>query len=392
MTEQQNNPRNYFLTLDSFRGICACIVAFSHFHANSFFNRSPILDRGDIYVDFFFVLSGFVIFANYGEKLQQGYSVGKFVWLRFWRLYPLHFAVLMAFIIPDLLQMVVHVDGAAAYAPFSAQNEGLNAIFANLFLVHALHILPEGLSFNGPSWSISVEFYTYIIMAFILTLFRKSYRILLSVLAISSAIALFYLKGELYAKTDFGILRCIYGFSCGIAAYLIYNYISSKFSSVKSCTWTMLEIVAITSIAIYIGLWSFGLGSMLAPLLFSALVVLFAFEGGKISQILKSKVFLLLGTLSYSIYMTHIFIAGKFFALPARLLENKLHYNLFTNIDGVKHFGTNIYYGTMIEIFYLLVVIFCSYISYKIIESPFRNWSKRALKKFEEKNKELKPI
>ena len=55
--------KQHYLTLDSFRGLCACIVALSHFNAVSILSNTPILDRGAVYVDFFFVLSGFFITA-----------------------------------------------------------------------------------------------------------------------------------------------------------------------------------------------------------------------------------------------------------------------------------------------------------------------------------------
>jgi len=151
--------KKYFTVLDSFRGICACIVALSHFNANSFINGSTLLDRGSPYVDFFFVLSGFIIFANYEDKLKQGTQIRDFIWLRLGRLYPLHFAVLLAFILVDVLQIVFDFGQSAVYAPFSAPGETPQAILAMLFLAHSLG-LTDILAFNGPSWSISVEFYT----------------------------------------------------------------------------------------------------------------------------------------------------------------------------------------------------------------------------------------
>ena len=130
-----------YVVLDSFRGICACIVAMSHFNANSIIYNSPLLDRGSIYVDFFFVLSGFVIFANYKERLQNGYSLVKFSFLRLGRLYPLHFAVMMAFISVDILQMIFNFGNTALYAPFSAPGESFGDIAAMLLLVHSLHTI-----------------------------------------------------------------------------------------------------------------------------------------------------------------------------------------------------------------------------------------------------------
>jgi peptidoglycan/LPS O-acetylase OafA/YrhL len=59
-----------FIALDSWRGIAACLVALFHLEAYSHLvyshlNAAPFLRNSWLFVDFFFVLSGFVIAANY---------------------------------------------------------------------------------------------------------------------------------------------------------------------------------------------------------------------------------------------------------------------------------------------------------------------------------------
>lgn len=370
--------REHFLTLDSFRGLCACIVALSHFNGNSIFLKSSLFDRGDIYVDFFFVLSGFVIFANYSDRLQSGYSIVKFTFLRFGRLWPLHFAVLMAFIGIDVLQYVVHIDGAALYAPFSAPGEGIKEIFANIFLVHSLHTI-DTLAFNGPSWSISTEFYTYILFAVLLCYTGRFYRIAIFVLAALSVTGLFFFHGELYAKLDYGFLRCVYGFGCGALTYEAYRFYEERISQrlQRKVLPHILEAALITGAIIYVGWFSYGTSSLAAPLLFSIIILLFAFESGFISRVLKLKPLIFIGTLSYSIYMIHIFISGKFFSLPIRLLENRLGWQISFEQEGIVYFGMDKISGTMLEILYLATVIGCSWISYKLIENPCRLLSRR---------------
>jgi peptidoglycan/LPS O-acetylase OafA/YrhL len=358
----------------------------SHFHANSMLDGSMLLDRGSIYVDFFFVLSGFVIFASYGERLKSGYGVSKFVFLRFGRLYPLHIAVFIAFILVDVSQLFIHIDGAALHEPFSGPGESIKAMVANVFLVHSMGIL-DRLSFNGPSWSISVEFYTYILFAFIITYTGRFSLYVVSLCALISVMMVFTHSDHLYAKLDYGFFRCVYGFSCGVLTWEIYKnwghqfqeFIKNKFKA------NILEFGCLVLAMIYIHSFSFDKLSFFAPIVFSAVVFLFAFEGGFLSDILKKKVFLFLGMLSYSIYMTHIFISGKLFALPVRMLESKYGWEITGDIGGVPHYGANIITGTAIELFYLLTVICCSYISFKLIEDPFRKLSKKFIKSRERK-------
>lgn len=373
--------KQHYLVLDSFRGICACIVALSHFNANSIINGSNLLDRGSIYVDFFFVLSGFVIFANYQDKLRSGYSIGKFILLRVGRIYPLHFCVLMAFVSFDFLQFFVHIDGAAINEPFSAPGESPRDIIAALFLIHSLNVT-ENLAFNGPSWSVSVEFYTYILFAFILAFAGKFYKIIIALAAIISAALLYFIYGELYAKLDYGFLRCVYGFACGSLTWMIYQSTYKNIRQVFQNKYfsNLIETSLLGIVVIYIWFFSFGTLSFAAPLMFSTLVYIFAFEEGRLSRFLKIKFLTFLGTLSYSIYMIHLFISGKLFALPVRLLENRMNWNLSVEVDGKILYGTNLFYGTLFEVFYLFVVIILSYISYKIIEDPCRAVTKKLAK------------
>jgi peptidoglycan/LPS O-acetylase OafA/YrhL len=73
-------------TLDAMRGIAAIIVVFDHLEIK--LDHSPT-NSAHPAVDFFFVLSGFVIAAAYRPKLKNGMSIGSFFEARLVRLYPL---------------------------------------------------------------------------------------------------------------------------------------------------------------------------------------------------------------------------------------------------------------------------------------------------------------
>src|SRR5258708_26387972 len=91
--------RHRFEVLDSWRGLSATLVALFHLQAHSHFYELSLLRHSYLFVDFFFVLSGFVITANYRTRLVSGFSFWHFMLLRFGRLYPLHFATFVAFIL-----------------------------------------------------------------------------------------------------------------------------------------------------------------------------------------------------------------------------------------------------------------------------------------------------
>ena len=86
-----------FQALDSWRGVCALLVAATHFHIDSHVYTNAFLRHAGLFVDFFFVLSGFVITHAYGRKLASPDNVREFVIRRFGRLWPLHAVMLLLF-------------------------------------------------------------------------------------------------------------------------------------------------------------------------------------------------------------------------------------------------------------------------------------------------------
>jgi peptidoglycan/LPS O-acetylase OafA/YrhL len=146
-----------FVVLDSWRGIAACLVALFHLDAYSHLYGVPFLRNSWLFVDFFFVLSGFVIAANYQQRLLDGFGAGRFLLLRLGRLYPLHFAMLALFIGFELLKVLKRVLIPAlvsvnSVVPFSAPQEAPNTIVANLLLVQSLHVF-DFLTWNVPARS-----------------------------------------------------------------------------------------------------------------------------------------------------------------------------------------------------------------------------------------------
>ena len=116
-----------FLALDAWRGICALFVAASHFPAPGFIHVSQLVQQAYRFVDFFFVLSGFVIAHAYRHSLEQGRAL-PFVIRRIGRLWPLHAATLGALVFMTLAGAVIGLHLQVAV---------YGAIIPNLSLTHA---------------------------------------------------------------------------------------------------------------------------------------------------------------------------------------------------------------------------------------------------------------
>src|SRR5947207_14296459 len=108
-----------FEALDSWRGIAACLVALYHLrlYSDSPLIALPLLQHSYLFVDFFFVLSGFVIAANYQQRLGEGFSMWRFALLRFGRVYPLHLALLAVCILLHLAHSASRLGSVSAFQP-----------------------------------------------------------------------------------------------------------------------------------------------------------------------------------------------------------------------------------------------------------------------------------
>jgi peptidoglycan/LPS O-acetylase OafA/YrhL len=155
----------YLTTLTPLRGIAALLVVV--FHSNLMLapfvdsTRTLFVDNGWLWVDFFFVLSGFVLSHAYGANFQKKVSWSdyrKYLLARFARVYPLHFLTLWA-AVAVILVIRSMADGLA---PFFQILFGLHTIPASLVLVQSLHLYGTA-PLNTPSWSLSTEWWVYMV-------------------------------------------------------------------------------------------------------------------------------------------------------------------------------------------------------------------------------------
>src|ERR1700743_2555768 len=96
-----------FRALDGWRGLCALLVAAHHIAAPGCLYWQPLIRNAWLFVDFFFVLSGFVIAHAYGDRLEKTPQIKDFVLRRIGRLWPLHVAVLLGFVALELAHLAL---------------------------------------------------------------------------------------------------------------------------------------------------------------------------------------------------------------------------------------------------------------------------------------------
>ena len=377
-----------FVVLDSWRGVAACLVALFHLDACSHFYDLPFLRNSWLFVDFFFVLSGFVIAANYQQRLLDGFGVGKFLVLRLGRLYPLHFTMLALFVAVELLKALRRAVVPAAVwslnpvAPFSTPQQAPDTILANLLLVQSLHLF-DFLTWNLPSWSISTEFYTYVLFAACVVALRGRAWVAIAVALTAGPILIAVLSdGNMATVYDWGMIRCVYGFAAGAMAWRVYR---SGDGLRRWLSGSIAELVALVLVVVFVSTAGASILSIAAPYLFALVVLVFAFEGGKASAVLKLRPLVFLGTVSYSVYMTHAFVERSWRDL-AYALQNHWHIGVFARrtVDGreITLFGVQPWQGDLAYAVYLAMVVAVSWFTYRWIEEPGREWvRKRVLRR-----------
>jgi peptidoglycan/LPS O-acetylase OafA/YrhL len=370
--KQQSAQR--FEALDSWRGVCALLVALFHFPLAGPIGENAFVRGSFLFVDFFFVLSGFVIAHACTEKAGTGQGLAKFMVTRIGRLFPLHASMLAAFVGFELLRLAVP-QLAGGEPPFSGAFS-LDTLPANFVLLHGLGIHGH-LSWNAPSWSISTELFAYIFFGLAVLLLGKRSLALFSLAAVAGPLILFkYSPDFMDATYDFGLVRCLCGFSAGVLTQaLLDGRIDSGPKTREALwTWTLAEFAVIGAVVLFVSTAALNAGGLLAPLMFAFAVALFAHEGGYVSRLMKTKPLLLLGTISYSIYLTHIFVQSRMMN-AAKILDRSF-------VDGIlaaSKDGASYSQAVAIPAILLMtaLTILASFVTYRLIEAPGRDFFKR---------------
>lgn len=299
------------LPLTSIRGIAAWWVVLFHLR----FLLQPwiptpvfaLLGRGNLAVDLFFVLSGFVIALNYGGRPGRDWaSLRDFLFRRFARVYPLHLLMLLAF---------------AAYAGAAVTFGGtlLEAQDPGYFLSSLLLIQNWGfydvLRWNVPAWSISAEFFAYLLFPALIGIAaprrRATWVLVVSVLLLGLAIqaAFWWLRLPYpWAVTQTGLLRCVVQFTMGVLLCELYRRGQGASRPAPALLLT----------AALLGAAYAAFEAPVMPLAWASLVLGLAFvRGGALS----SPPAVWLGRVSYATYLSHYFLLTLFkyaFVEPGR--------------------------------------------------------------------------
>ena len=367
----------YFVALDGFRGILAVMIAVYHTMWMTHLNSSAFFTNGPVLVDMFFVFSGFLMFTLYDGKIENGAQSRDFIKRRIARIYPLHFFMLMVALLYAFARIIAHFVGIATYdageiLPFQAgASETLGSFFSNLTMTHSMG-LHNSLSYNMPSWTVSVEFWAYFVFVGMLLWLRPKKGWHFGVLAALIGLnyyALSMVKPDINFNYDLGFFRCLGGFFTGVVTAYLYRRARPKFNTLKtkladkkffalSSVFEVIVLSIMTGFVIYFpGKWQFFIGPVACLFVFG-----FAFDSGIVSRLLARKPFRYLAKISYSVYMVHILVS-LFFSIFAEKVMPRLGGDLW-NASQIP--------GDLLLIPYLFLVIVFAHFTFKLVEMPGR--------------------
>jgi peptidoglycan/LPS O-acetylase OafA/YrhL len=343
--------------------------------------EAQLIRNSYLMVDFFFVLSGFVMCHSYSQRITQGVDFRDFLMLRLGRLYPLHLTMLGFFVAREGAKYAGQqwLGLSMAGRAFSANN-GL-AVATNLLLVHSLG-MHDRLTFNAPSWSISAEFYTYVLFGMLVVTLRNlttSMHVVWFVALSTCSLIVLVLTGhhDLNVMYDFGLLRCTTSFFLGAASYLfVWRSMTPGRRFLDAAPYVTAGGLVVSSL--FLEYKGRGPNDILFPLLAVIVIIgVSASSGSIIDRLLRARPLVYLGKVSYSIYMVHFAVAGQI----SHILVSWCGFGLVTRATGDRVISLNPVTGTLVVVLYVGLVLLVSHFTFTHIEEPFRQRAKALITK-----------
>ncbi len=296
--------------LTGIRGIAAWMVVLYHIRL-SLTGLLPqgviaVLAKGYLAVDLFFMLSGFVLWYNYADRLRGGglAAASEFLWRRFARIWPLHALILLGFVVlASALRLTSR--NAVAYP--------IDQLPLHVLLIQNWG-MTSSLTWNDPAWSISTEtaaYFAFPLMVSVAARRRLAVVELLGIAAVllSALYLLFSASGHSTLGIEIprlGLWRCLLEFTLGTVLCMLWN-------SWREAPFAAPKAALACSVSLGMG-WIFALPEIaFVPFAFACGLLALALDRSTIARALGCRLLVYLGEISFSTYLVHfgLFIVFK---------------------------------------------------------------------------------
>lgn len=327
------------------RGIAALLVVIFHFRDDLHGFADPdgytgFFATSYVFVDLFFVLSGFILALVYDQSFERGLNrstYARFLVFRLARIYPLHLLTLAI-----MVALTIRSDPGAMATQWPD-------LVQNLTLTQAWGFV-DRFVFNYPSWSISAEWMAYICFPLFLAMSRRMVPALLLLASVSLCLGYLWVTGnDLALNERLSLLRGLPAFAVGLLLFRLRD----TFASMSGGLLSVAQMVLVASVLLMLHR---GNDTVLLVVCFALMVGATWQDRGILSLVLSGRLAVLLGLWSYSIYMLHV---------PVR----HVMYSLFPKFAG---FPATDWGGVPFFLTCLVGTLAVSAASYRYFEAPMR--------------------
>lgn len=358
--------------LDGWRGIAAFLVVFYHLLISHSLFHQVWLSFLMPLLEFFFMISGFVMALGFGNKVKDAPSFWAFVIRRMGRVWPLHLAMLALLLLVPLARFI----------------SGSPQVFNRWLTAEALpyHILllqtwhPEyAIKWNFPAWTLTGEMLAYLLMALLLVASkRERTRWILGSLLIAVAAPLYYLDmlAQEPSHNALSVWRAVTGFFIG---FLLFHF-WRNYPLRNRLVGNLLEVGTVVALIAFMQWHPKGLPYFLSHAILAAFIYTYASELGVISRLLSLSPFQWLGQRAFSLYMFHGVVV-MYLIMGVRALELSTGTILTTTV--IRHSGDIQHPLTLPQqwmndtmvIVFLVAIIVGTIPIFRWIEEPSRRYS-----------------
>lgn len=363
-TSTFNDTKAHYEILDGLRGVAAIMVVF--FHLLEVFSNGDhtkqMINHGYLAVDFFFLLSGFVIAHAYDDRWHK-MTVKQFIKRRLIRLHPM-------IIFGMTVGALCFYFSASEAFPLVAQTPVWKLL---IFMLLGYILFPvtipmdirgwqEMYPLNGPAWSL---FFEYIANLLYVLIFRRLSKTVLAILVAIAAIVLVRYavtapNGDIIGgwsinaeQLNIGFTRLLYPFMAGILLSRIFKPINLK-NAFLICSLMVVAVLSFPRVGGKELLWANGLFDAFT-VIFIFPIIVFLGASGKITNALSHKVCTFFGNISYPLYIVHFPFTYVYYAW---ISNNKL--TLAEAWPGA--------------LLVLAASVFTAHFAFKFYDVPVRKW------------------
>lgn len=339
---------------------------------------NEIVDKWKYWVVSFFLISAFTIAMSLDNAMKKKiYSFSSYIMNRFFRIFPLFFAVAL---------FASFKGGANYYLEMFGVENNISNFLIQLSLLNVFFVQHKN-NIIGVEWSIAVEFFYYLLFPLFFTIFRKSlirsllilllfYMISLysldiiyftffwewfiSWVASHESIRLIFLEfldpRYLQIWNHWGILKYLFTFACGIFAYTLYQntIFQSLHSKLNKNVLSFIFLFLLSAWTYFVIGTKENIEFVVTWYIFLLVMACYS-RGFFVKLFFENPVILYIGNVSYSFYLIHILVL-EYLKMPSLLLQFIVGFILTLIISSITYYGIEkpgIRFGRFISAKYL---------------------------------------